>query len=197
MAPFWTEQKSKFPTSKSCRAEVKPEFFWWLFDMCLVQTSISITGIIRKVQLLSNSCVAPSLTPLEIFTGIYGIPSQSALLQTDQDQLLETFPPWVPPKANSPFYLFFPCFFPFFSQVSDIIFFSSQSIYTFLILTKSSITSEQFRWNHKPKRPLKWLEVYEVMSVKSYILYGLYPLLLWQVKIQSVNLISVFINRRF
>lgn len=35
------------------------------------------------------------------------------------------------------------------------------------------------------------------MGVKAFIMYGLYPLLLWQVKIQSVNLISVFINKRF
>lgn len=32
VAPFWTEHKSTFPTSKSCRGEVKPE----LFDDCLI-----------------------------------------------------------------------------------------------------------------------------------------------------------------
>lgn len=67
---------------------------------------------------------------------------------------MEIFPPCVLPKANSPFSLF-PLFFCNFQTW----FYSSQSCFTFLILIKSSISSEQFYWTHKHKCPFKWLEV--------------------------------------
>lgn len=122
MALFWPEHKSMFPTSKSCRGEGKPE----LVDDCWIcalskAAFLPQTGIIRKVQLLSNSCLPHGLTPPGDILGINGIPSQSSLprlTRTSSWSLssLEIFLPWVLPKTNSPFCLFFLPFPPLFCK---------------------------------------------------------------------------------